>query len=388
MTPRHLLTVWNPSYATDPLDEHLRILLHWAEQYRTGECGYEDVYVWWAKLRSPNRDAPTLPHHAEIMALQEQIERGTETQLYLTDYRSLYVAHMEDVLDANVLEDDEAEHMPAYYLTQRADLWFRIVDIRRVVSNDTVAVIEELKRLANTRYHGRPVSLYGGMVELPLIVTREDGRQWFPQATSLTDGLLWAQHDADLRGETDRMARELRDNLIGAAAWAALDPATRTFLASADAVYRQRRDDPNFDFAGAAIQYAKAVEAELNSLIFPPVRTLLARAPHPERHARVDGRSIDLGDVVPHQSLGTLLTLLQHDDTLKRALKIAFPHDWKWLIGQLPSQLEPIVALRNPGAHSERLSRGETAEVRGMVLGIGCEGLMVQVARVRMRAAT
>jgi hypothetical protein len=59
----------------------------------------------------------------------------------------------------------------------------------RVVSNDTVAVIEELKRLANTRYHGRPVSLYGGTVELPMIVTREDGRQWFPQATSLTDGL-------------------------------------------------------------------------------------------------------------------------------------------------------------------------------------------------------
>jgi hypothetical protein len=35
-----------------------------------------------------------------------------------------------------------------------------------------------------------------------------------------------AQHDADLRGETDRMARELRDNLIGDVAWAALDPAT------------------------------------------------------------------------------------------------------------------------------------------------------------------
>ncbi|MEX1181987.1 MAG: hypothetical protein WEF86_02045, partial [Gemmatimonadota bacterium] len=88
------------------------------------------------------------------------------------------------------------------------------------------------------------------------------------------------------------------------------------------------------------------------------------------------------------QTLGTLLTLLQHDDTLQRAIKIAFPHDWKWLIGQLPSQLEPIVALRNPGAHSERLSRDQTAEIRAMVLGIGCEGLMVQVARVRLRMAS
>lgn len=27
MATTHLLTVWNPSYADDPLDEHLRILL-------------------------------------------------------------------------------------------------------------------------------------------------------------------------------------------------------------------------------------------------------------------------------------------------------------------------------------------------------------------------
>src|SRR5690606_31719784 len=98
---------------------------------------------------------------------------------------SLYVAHLEDILDDNLLDDDEADHMPAYYRQQRADLWFRIVDLRRIVANDTVEVIEELKKLSNTRYHDRPVSLYGGMVELPLIVTRNDERQWFPEATSL-----------------------------------------------------------------------------------------------------------------------------------------------------------------------------------------------------------
>jgi hypothetical protein len=40
-------------------------------------------------------------------------------------------------------------------------------DIRRLVADDTPAVMEELKRLRNTRYHDRPVSLYGGMVDLP-----------------------------------------------------------------------------------------------------------------------------------------------------------------------------------------------------------------------------
>ena len=51
--PRHLLAVWNPSYADDPLDAHVRVLLQWAERRRKGEAGADDVYVWWARIRSP-----------------------------------------------------------------------------------------------------------------------------------------------------------------------------------------------------------------------------------------------------------------------------------------------------------------------------------------------
>jgi hypothetical protein len=387
MTPsRHLLTVWNPSYADDPLDAHLRILLDWAERRQAGTAPEDEVYVWWAKLRSANRDAPKLPHHADVMALQSQIDQGAETHLYLTDYRSLYVAHIEDILDDNLLEDGESGHMPAYYSTQRADFWFRIVDVRRIVADDTVAVIDELRRLRNTRYHDRPVSLYGGMVELPLIVTREDGRSWFPQGSVLTDGQLWVQYDADLRGETDRMGRELRDNLLGTAVWAALDPATRSFLASAEATFRNRRDDPNFDFSGAAIGYAKAMEAELNALLFPAMRRPAARLPAAERTARVDGAPVDLRGAVTHQTLGTVLNLLLHDDAVRRCVKSGFSGaDGGWLLGQLPHYLEPVVDLRNPAAHDSPTSREAAARIRTAILGIGCEGLIVQLARVRMR---
>lgn len=45
------------------------------------------------------------------------------------------------------------------------------------------------------------------MVDLPLIVTRKNGKQWFPEALSLTDGKLWVQHDGALRGYTAAMAR-------------------------------------------------------------------------------------------------------------------------------------------------------------------------------------
>jgi hypothetical protein len=385
---RHLLTVWNPSYAADPLDLHLRILLDWAARFDRGECDEEDVYVWWAKLRSSNRDASQLPHHDEILAIDGQIEGGVETHLYLTDYRSLYAAEVDRVTDEDVMSDDEADHMPSYYATNRVDLWFQVTDLRRVVYNDTVAVIDALKKLNNVRYHERPVSLYGGMVELPLIVTRPDGKRWFPRERALTEGRLWAQHDAEVRGETDEMARELRDNLLGPAVWAALDPATRTFLASADTVFRQRRADTSFDFSGPVVGYAKALECELNALLFPPLRTLLRKAAFPQRTVRHDGRSLDLGDEMPHQTIGAVVTLLEQSEPLQKAVRTAFAQDWKWVLGEMPHQLRPICEVRNPAAHSEHLPLEKASELRQQILGIGREGLLVQIARVRMRVAT
>jgi len=44
---RHLLTIWNPAYAADALDAHIRVLLRWAERSRGGRenAGPDDVYV-------------------------------------------------------------------------------------------------------------------------------------------------------------------------------------------------------------------------------------------------------------------------------------------------------------------------------------------------------
>ena len=57
-----------------------------------------------------------------------------------------------------------------------------------------------------------------------------------------------------------------------------------------------------------------------------------------------------------------------------------------WLLRELPSHLGPLVSLRNPAAHSAALSCDAVARQREAVLGIGCEGLIVRLARVKGRA--
>ena len=386
--PRHLLAVWNPSYADDPLDAHVRVLLHWAERRRKGEAEDDDVYVWWARIRSPNRQ-DDLPHLTDVLALQQQIDDGVETHLYLTDYRSLYVGLLDEITDEDILREweGEADHMPAYYRGMRVDVWFRLLDIRRIVADDTLAVIEELRKLRNVHYHERPVSLYGGMTNLPLVLTRDEEVGWFRDTSTLLGGRLWVERDAENRSETERMARELRDNLIGPELWAALEPSTRTFLATAEAVYRPRRDDPAFDFSGPAIELAKAVETELNAILFGASRRVLRSTPRRERETRLDGRIVDLGNVASHMTLGAIRQLLERDGLMQKTVRAAFPgQDANWLLGQLPYHLAPLVEFRNPAAHSAALDRELATRQRAAILGIGCEGLIVQLARLKLRA--
>ena len=96
---RHLLAVWNPVLAPDAMEQHIRVLRDAARKYRSGRLGEDEVYVWWGKLRSENRNKP-LPHLDEILALDVEPCRddpGEETHVYLTDFASLYVAHLGEI---------------------------------------------------------------------------------------------------------------------------------------------------------------------------------------------------------------------------------------------------------------------------------------------------
>lgn len=377
--PRHLVSVWNPAYAVDAMDAHVAVLVERARAHRRGDIAEEDVHVWWGRVRSERRKTE-LPHLADVLELDSQIEGDAPTYLYLTDYSSLYVADLAQVTVDDVRAKGETG-IPAYYRELECDLWFQLWDIRRLVAQDTGAVVQELARLKNVRYHDQPVSLFGGIVELPLIVWRETEVDWFGDREALTDGRLWAERDAEFRSDAGRISADLRDNLFGSRIWNLMEPATRTFLASAEAVVRSRREDPVFDFGLPAVAYAKAIETEVNAVVFPLVRKALKDLPMRERLVRVDGRELDLGRPVPHQTLGVLRRLLLDESIVKKALgRVASPHVTYFTDQyKLPGQLEKVQALRNPAAHSQAIGREEVLRLRDNLLGIGRMGVLVEL---------
>jgi hypothetical protein len=381
---QHLVTVWNPRYAADAMEAHLRLLLEWdATSSRNGTDG-DEVYVWWGKVRSSQRQQP-MPHLADIIALgrhSADLDDAHETHLYLTDYQSLYVADVCAIVTDDPRVNDAA-HVPAYYTEQglACDCWFEIADIRLLVRDDMAGVIEELARLRNARYADRPVSLYGGMVDLPLLVSRPDGRRYFDvrDRALYADHKLWARHDAE-QGGVGALEATLRDDHFGADAWSALEPGVRRFIAMAERTLRDHRRDPAADLSPVVVGYGKALELQANAII----RDAMRGAPDAARRVKLAEATALLPDALP-LTLGQLARALGGEpelgDHLRRVLS-----DGAWFTGEFAVTIDGFAAeARNPAAHGETVPRADVQRWRDRLLGVGGESVMCRLAKVHRR---
>ena len=368
------------------MEQHLDLLLSLAREYDARKVGENDLYVWWGKVRSPNRQTGQV-HLDDAKAVAAELESGarTETQLYVTDYRSLYVADV-DAIHFGDLPEAEARHVPEYYRRAKlvADYWFRVRDIRRLVAEDLNGVIRELKELRNTHYSDRPVSLYGGMVDLPLFVTRPDGQRFFEadERDVVTGERLWAEFDAEIGTGIAAIERDLRENLFGERAWVSLDATTRTFIATGDKAFREHRNDSAYDFTPVILNFAKALEIQVNTTL----RRGCAQLPQQARLANIGGATADLSKFRA-LSLGELAVAIGGERTLSEGLQRVLDNG-SWFVGSLPAILDDFRNVRNEGAHVSRVDRSVGVRWRDRLLGVGCVGDFIELAKVQTRRMT
>ena len=173
----------------------------------------------------------------------------------------------------------------------------------------------------------------------------------------------------------------LREDHFGEDLWARLDPGARTFIATAEKLYRDHRNDASFDFSPVVLGFAKAFEVQANILL----RAALMRAKPHERMANVDGTSVDVATRGPW-SLGQLALLIggnQHiNDATRRQLDTT---GGAWFVSSLPAILDELAEVRNSAAHSAALDRDSVRRLRSRYIGVGCEGELVRLARVGLR---
>jgi len=172
----------------------------------------------------------------------------------------------------------------------------------------------------------------------------------------------------DLRGQIGQISADLRDNLFGRSVWMSLESATRTFLAAGEAVLRTRREDPIFDFSGPAVQFSKAVEVELNALIFDATSAQLSSGKDDERYVSIESRRIDLGDASQHETLGAMKRLLTNARVTGHLTR-EYGSNVGYLTepNKLQLRLGQIQTYRNRAAHKDPVTVEEALKVRASV---------------------
>jgi hypothetical protein len=189
---------------------------------------------------------------------------------------------------------------------------------------------------------------------------------------------VWAEVDAEAVG-VGTMERELRENLLGDDAWPALDPAARTFIASVERIFRDQRADPAFDCGPIVANFAKALEVTCNAIL----RRVGPKLPREVRTVTLDRQPADVTTGKP-LSIGQLAHVLGNRTPLHRALRKRLANG-DWFVDQLPKALNAVAEVRNPAVHRSRIDRDTAGTLRNMLMGVGCQGVFVELAKVEMK---
>jgi len=186
------------------------------------------------------------------------------------------------------------------------------------------------------------------------------------------------EFDAERAG-AGQMQQELRENRFGNEAWSALDPAARSFIATAEKLFRDHRNDAAFDLSAVIVNLAKAMEVQVNAVLRAAMRGADARV----RDENVEGRTRDLSREGSF-SLGQLARIIGGDRSRVEYLKRRLANG-DWFASSLPPILEDLTRYRNPAAHGEGVAREDIVRWRNALIGVGSKGELLQLAQVRVK---
>lgn len=379
----HLLEVWDPIEGSEHLQAHSLVLLDAVRRFRSGRCTEDDVYVWWGHDcgggAAPDRDQ--LEAVLRVPVEPSRDDPGPETLLYLTDFSSLYVAHVGEITREDVTSRRSAS-VPRIYRRNkmRCEVWYRLWDMRRIVDQDTQGVARQLRELkiANSE---RPLALRGGIPKAPFVVTSDREDRYFEPAIrkQFIEDKFWVEFDST-RIDVGAVERDLRNNHFGNEAWNTYSPLARTFIATAERLWRDHSTDPMFDISVVLLELAKAVEVRVNEIL----KRAMQKAPPKLRSTNIDGRSVD---VAGDQTL-TLKEVARFIGSDHEVFKFLTERLTKgdWFARQLGPVISDLAEWRNAAAHGSEVEWSTVAQWRAQLMGIGCHGHLMQLAGVGLKA--
>ena len=364
----NLLILYNPYYQHDVIEQHVDVLLQHETQ--------KEATVAFGKIRSKLRDYKH-PFEETLQRIYDSVDRENPLQLFLTDYASIYVAKVIEVIPG-----DQEVNAPAYYKEKSLDVenWFIISDIRKIVHDDFTQVRDRiLGNFTTPNFGGHHYAVYGNSYVYPLVVEMDEPVNYFEEENEFrffTEIFKSAQ-----RIESKKQLINYR---FGAETFYSLHPNTQDALISAEMEFQENRNDPLYDFTAVVIHLSKAFEKELY-LFLRKLFIFLMEKEEKLKSIRytVQGLDFILDDYRHHKpNIGTNKYLLKNP-AIKQALNDhikSFALKY-FIFSSITTNITTIQPVRNEAAHGESTSFHTCETLRNMVVGIGESGALCDFVR-------
>ena len=236
----NLLILYNPKYQSDLINAHLNVLR---------ECGE----VAFGKVQVKNNDM-THPFKAQLEKIYSATNEKDFTQLFITDYASLYVAKV-----VKITHDDCAMLAPSYYKEKdlKVDSWFIITDMREIYRNDFESVRDYfLANITMPLRDNHTYALYGNNYVYPLIIKQD--QNYFENEVLYYKNIYKTQKYLDTK---EMLARYCFGKSIDTLMSDSIDA-----LVLAEIEYLENKENPLNDFSAIIMKYSKSMEREFYAL--------------------------------------------------------------------------------------------------------------------------
>jgi hypothetical protein len=85
---------------------------------------------------------------------------------------------------------------------------------------------------------------------------------------------------------------------------------------------------------------------------------------------------------IGHLSIAQLAAVLRGRSALHKQLRQRLENG-DWLVEVFPKVLAEVASLRNPGVHRAHVGREAVVGLRNALVGVGCQGALIELAKVQ-----
>lgn len=349
----HLLILYNPYYNENTIENHLTILK-------------ERAVVAFGKVKSKNRDYDST-YEEKLKNIYSGVSKETPLQLFLTDYNSIFVAHVINVTENKT----KIIKAPEYYDALEVEQWFIIDDLRLLVHNDFKTIRDTvLTNFLATNYNNRTYALYGNRYTYPMQVTMKEEINYFEKM------------DENFKYYTEifksKQQLQIQQNLIdftfGADIFYKFLANTQDNIINAELEYQNNKDNPLYDSSSIVVKYSKALELELHRFMKSLFRYLMEKDTSLQNFPySIQGRNYMLSDIMQKKANYGTYKFLIKSYQIKDAISRYISHNnLRYFISTtIPQFINIIQTIRNESVHGASTTLQECKEIRNSILGIG-----------------